>query len=116
MYLFIFLRFYLFISRERGREEEREEEKQQCVAACSTLPTGDPACNPGTCPNWESNEQLFGLQSGTECTETHQPGLKLYLKYTFIQVLIAVSGRIGLQTKIVLIASQEKNKKEKGLI
>ena len=25
-------------------------------------PTGAPACNPGMCPDWESNWQPFGLQ------------------------------------------------------
>ena len=39
--LFFFLRFYLFIFRERGREGEREEEKHQCVVASCTPPTGE---------------------------------------------------------------------------
>lgn len=40
----------------------------------------------------------------------------MHLKYTFTQGLIAISGRVGLQTKVVLIASKERKKKEKGLI
>ena len=44
----------LFIFRERGREEEREGEKHQCVVATWVPPTGDLACNPGMCPDWES--------------------------------------------------------------
>ena len=43
----IFLRFYLFIFRERGREREREGEKHQCVVASRAPPTGDLAHNPG---------------------------------------------------------------------
>ena len=55
----LFLRFYLFIFRERGREEERGE-KHQCLVASHTPPTGDLAHNPGMCPDWESNQQPFG--------------------------------------------------------
>ena len=50
-----FKRFYLFIFRERGREGEREGEKHQCVVAFHVPPTGDSACNPGMCPDRESN-------------------------------------------------------------
>ena len=53
----------------------REGEKHQCVVASHTPPTGDLAHNPGMCPDWESNQQPFGLQSGTQSTEPHQPGL-----------------------------------------
>ena len=58
----IFLRFYLFIFRERGREGEREGEKHQCVVASHTFPTGDLAVNPGMCPELESNWWPFGSQ------------------------------------------------------
>ena len=29
-------------------------------------PTGDLACNPGMCPDWESNQWPFGSQAGTQ--------------------------------------------------
>ena len=45
----------LFSLRDRGREGETEGEKHQCVVASRMPPTGDLACNPGTCPDWESN-------------------------------------------------------------
>ena len=48
----------LFIFIERGREEEREGEKHQCVVASHTPRTGDLACNPGMCPDLESNQPL----------------------------------------------------------
>ena len=73
IYLFIYL-FIIFIFRERGREGEREEEKYPCVIASHLPPTGDLACNPGMCPEWESNQQLFGLQASAQSTEPHQPG------------------------------------------
>ena len=43
--------------------------------ASRTPPTGDPACNPGMCPNWESNRWPFGSQASTQTTEPHQPQL-----------------------------------------
>ena len=52
---FLFLRFYLFIFRERGREGEREGEKHQCVVASHVVPTGDLAHTPVMCPDWESD-------------------------------------------------------------
>ena len=52
--LFVFLRFYLFIFRERGKEGERGREIHQLVAS-RMRPNMDLALNPGRCPNWESN-------------------------------------------------------------
>ena len=54
-FLFIFLRFYLFIFRETGKEREREGKKHQCVVASHAPPTGDLAHNPGMCLDWELN-------------------------------------------------------------
>ncbi|KAF6084386.1 hypothetical protein HJG60_008648 [Phyllostomus discolor] len=45
---------YLFI--EKGREGQREGEKYRCMVASWVPPTGDLACNPGMCPDWESNQ------------------------------------------------------------
>ena len=59
---------------ERGKEGEREGEKHQCVVASRASPTGDLACNPGMCTDWESNQQLFGSQASDQSTEPHQPG------------------------------------------
>ena len=45
------------------------------LSATSPNPTTrDLACNPGMCPDWESNQRPFGLQSSTQSTEPHQPG------------------------------------------
>ena len=53
-------RLYLFIFRERRKEGDREGEKYQYVVASYMTPTGDLACNPGMCPDWESNLLPFG--------------------------------------------------------
>ena len=70
--------FYLYIFRERGREGEREGEKHQRVVASHVPHTGDPASNPGMCPDWELNWRPFGSQAGTQSTELHPPGLSSF--------------------------------------
>ena len=70
---YIFLGFYLFILRERGKEREREGEKHQYAVASCTPFTGDLAHNPDMCP-WDLNWWPFGSQAGTQSTEPHQPG------------------------------------------
>ena len=56
-----FFKILLIYFREGRREEERGGEKHQCVVAFCTPPTGDLFRNPGMCPDWESNQQPFGL-------------------------------------------------------
>ena len=51
-------------------------EKYQCVFVSHAPPTGHLACNPGICPDWESNQRPFGAQAHTQSTEPHQPGLE----------------------------------------
>ena len=54
---------------------EREKEKHQCVVASHALLAGDLACNPGMCPDWESNWWPFGSQADAQSTDPYQPGL-----------------------------------------
>ena len=81
-FLFFKKRFYLFITRERGKEREREGEKHQCVVVSHTPPTGDPARNPGMCPDQEPNWWPPGFQASSQSTEPHQPRLSFILLYT----------------------------------
>ena len=61
LFPFLFFKKILFIYfTERGREGEREGEKHQCVVASHVPPIGDPAHNPGMCPDQESNPRPFG--------------------------------------------------------
>ena len=71
---FFFKDHYLFIFRENGEGNEKEGEKHQCVAASHVPHAGDPAHNPGMCPDWKLNWRPIGSQSGTQSTEPHQPG------------------------------------------
>ena len=79
---FFFLRFYLFLQRGKGsekeREEQRERERHQCMVTSHTRPTWDLAHNPDMCPDWELNQQPFGLQAGTQSTKPYQPGQGLF--------------------------------------
>ena len=74
----------LFIFRQRGSEGGREGEKHQCVVASWVLCTGDLACNPGLCPDWELNWQPFGSQPVLNpLSHTSQAHLFLCLSKTF---------------------------------
>ena len=64
---------YLFLERGEGKEKEWERNIHVWLPL-TCPPTGDLACNPGTCPGWESNLWPFGLQTRTQCTEPQQPG------------------------------------------
>ena len=66
--------FYLFIFREGKGGTKRGRETSMCVCL-SCGPIGDLACNPGICPDWESNQWPFGSQASAQSTEPHQPGL-----------------------------------------
>ena len=75
----IFFKDFFITFRERRREGEREERNINVreihwSVVSHTPPTGDLAQNPGLCPDWESNQQPFGLQAGAQSTEPHQPG------------------------------------------
>ena len=55
-FFLIFKKYFIYLFfREREREGEREGEKHPCVVASQVPLTGDLACNPGMCPEWESN-------------------------------------------------------------
>ena len=75
----VFLRFSLFIFRERGWEGERKgekyvQEKHRSVAS-HTPPTGDLAGNPGMCPDQESNLWPSISQASAQSTDPRQPWL-----------------------------------------
>ena len=96
----------LFIFRERGQEGEREGEKHQWMVASHVALTGALACNPGMCPDWESNQQPFGSQPVfNPLSYTSQGLLKLYtLKKKNLIYLFLERGREG--EKYHLVASR----------
>ena len=67
-------------------EGEGGGEKHQCVVASHAPPTGDLAPNPGMCPNWESNQQPFGLQPVLNPLSYTSQGVLIFrkgVKYSF---------------------------------
>ena len=73
-FFFFFWKIYLL----------RREETLMCERYIHCLPLACPQLGtwpetPGMCSDWESNQQLFGLQAGTQFTEPHQPGLDLLI-------------------------------------
>ena len=92
-----FKKYFLFsLFLERG--EGREEEKHQCVVASHVAPTGDFACNPGMCPDWESNGWPFGPQPVLNPL-LHQPGQKGHFfnpsKMSSRNVILMHTGRVS---------------------
>ena len=51
--------------------------------------TGDLACNPGLCPEWELNWKPFGLQASAQSTEPQQPELQDYFHMKFYLHLLS---------------------------
>ena len=74
MFSFLKILFILFLKRGEGREEVRERIINVWLPL-ENLPTWDPVHDPGMCPDWKLNQPPFGLQSATQSTEPHQPGL-----------------------------------------
>ena len=50
------------------------------MVASRVPPARDLTRNPGMSPDWELNQQPFGLQARAHTTEPHQPGLEIVLK------------------------------------
>ena len=65
---------YLFLEGKGGRKRGRETSVCGCLLCA---PYWDLACNPGMCPDQESNQRPFGSQACAQSTEPHQPGLFL---------------------------------------
>ena len=70
---------YLFLERGEGRETDWKRNINAVASHAS--PTGDLACIPGMCSDWESNLWPFGLQASTQSSEPHQPGPENIFKY-----------------------------------
>ena len=78
---FFFFKDFIYSFSERGEEKEKKRERNISVLL---LPTGDLACNPDMCPDWESNQRPFGSQARAQSTELQQPGLLYFLTFIFI--------------------------------
>ena len=85
--MYIFLKgfiYLLFVFREgkgggKGGRKRGRETSMYGYLLCT--PTGDLACNPGMCPDWESKWWPFGSQASTQSTEQHHPGHEMYVHF-----------------------------------
>ena len=59
VFIFILFKDFIYLFLDRGERREKGE-KHQCVVATHAPPTGDLACSPGMCPDWELNQRPFG--------------------------------------------------------
>ena len=68
-----------------------------CVCLSPPTPIRDVTCNPGMCPDWESNQHPFGSKAGAQSTEPHQPGKKEknLLKNVPVVILAGVAQWVG---------------------
>ena len=58
-----------------GKETDRERNIAVRETVDSHMPSkGDLTCNPGMCPDWESNWRPYSWQASAQSTEPHQPG------------------------------------------
>ena len=87
-----FLRFYLFIFRERKGGRKRGREISDTLIDCFLhAPRGDLDQNPGMYPDGDLNQRPFSSQAGTQSTESHQQGLIYYFfKHVFCCVLFTL--------------------------
>ena len=73
-FTFFFKDFIYFLERGEGREKERERNINVWLPLVHLLLGTWPAAQV-MCPDWEWNQQPFGLQASIQSTEPHQPGL-----------------------------------------
>ena len=74
-----FFKKIIYLFKREGKGGRKRGEKHRCTRAISiscshTLLTGDLACNPAVCPDWELNWWPFGLQTDVQSTKPYQPG------------------------------------------
>ena len=93
--------------RERGREGGRKGEKYQCVVTSLEPPTGDLACNPGMCPDWESNLRPLGSQPALNPLSYTRAEVKLFTSSKKFKFLIIFA--IVLKVRIFLLRSEPPN-------
>ena len=75
MSCFIFWGDFIYLFLEKGEGKERNINVWLPLVHS---PLGTWPCDPGMYPDWESNQQPFGLQASAQSTEPCQPGQVLF--------------------------------------
>ena len=78
----------LFIFREGKGGRKRGRQTSMCGCLSLEPSTGDLAHNPVMCPDWELNQQPFGLKASTQSTEPHQPRLSFHFQSELISFAV----------------------------
>ena len=89
---------YLFLDRGVGGERERERNINVWVPLARPL-TADLACNPGLCPDQESNQRPFGSQARAQSTEPHRPGQAEHFKWSQAHSATRRQGKSSLEER-----------------
>ena len=85
---YFFKDIFKFIFETEGKGGRKRGRETSMCGGLLCAPSGDLAPNPGMCPDWELNQQLFGLQASTQSTEPHQPGHYFFTEiYGFFESL-----------------------------
>ena len=72
---------FIFKGEEREKERKRNMDMRNIYPILLVLvPTRDQTCNPGMCPNWESNRRPFTLQDNDQPTEPQWSGQQQFEK------------------------------------
>ena len=91
----LFFKDFIYLILEEERERGKLWKEYQSVASLAP-PTRNLACNPTVCPDWESNQQLFGSQAHAQSTEPYQPGhFHSYFLKRFYSSVFREKGRVG---------------------
>ena len=78
---FFFFLIFIYLFLDRGGEREKKRVRNINVWLCLTPPTGDPVCNPGMCPDWESTGDLLVRRPVLNpLSHTSQGNSNLFLK------------------------------------
>ena len=73
---------YLFLEKGEGGRKGEKQCVRDTTGCLLHAPAVDLACNPGMCPDQESNQETFSSQAGAQ-SESHQPGLICGLYSTY---------------------------------
>ena len=79
-FFFCFKILFIYFQREGKGGRKRGRETSMC-GCLSCIPYWNLVCKPGTCPDWESNQQPFGLQAHAQSTEFTSQGHVLKTQY-----------------------------------
>ena len=99
-YLRIF--FHCFLEREEGKERGTSMWERNIVWLPNPVctPTGDGTCNPGLCPDQESNRLFITLQDDVHMTEPHGSVMQHTFTWSFLsafvhlQTVVAANGLV----------------------